>query len=81
MSLAFSVSVRLHSAEFTARAASVIAARVPEGGTVAVCGIRRTVVEPAPRGAFAVHDFIYEWAAERAFSITPDATPRCQLVR
>ena len=22
--------------------------------------------QPAPRGAFAVHDFIYEWAAERA---------------
>jgi hypothetical protein len=66
LSLAFSVAVRLHSAEFTERAASVIAARVPEGGTVAMCGIRRTVVEPAPRGGFAVHDFLYEWAAERA---------------
>ena len=33
---------------------------------VAVCGVRRTVVQPAPRGAFAVHEFIYEWAAERA---------------
>jgi len=58
--------VRLHSAAFTARAATLVAARVPEGGHVAVCGVRRTVVEPAPRGGFAVHDFLYEWAAERA---------------
>ena len=68
LSLMFSVSVRLQSADFTARAATVVAARIPEGGSVAVCGVQRTVVEPAPRGAFAVHDFIYEWAAERALS-------------
>ena len=79
LSLAFSVSVRLHSADFTERAASVMAARVREGGSVAVCGVRRTVVEPAPRGAFAVHDFIYEWAAERALGTTPDATSPSQL--
>ena len=39
-----------------------------ESGSVAVCDIRRTVVQPAPRGAFAVHEFIYEWAAERALT-------------
>ena len=66
LSLAFSVSVRLRSADFTERAADVVAARVRDRGTVAVCDVRRTVVQPAPRGAFAVHDFIYEWAAERA---------------
>ncbi len=66
LSLAFSASVRLRSADFTARAARVVAARVPEGGRVAVCQVRRTVVEPAPRGAYAVHEFIYDWAAERA---------------
>ena len=66
LSLMFSVSVRLRSADFTARACRVVAARVPEGGTVALCHVRRTVVEPAPRGSFAVHEFIYEWAAERA---------------
>ena len=33
---------------------------------MAVCGVRRTVVKPAPRGAFAVHDLIYEWAARDA---------------
>ena len=66
LSLTFSVSVRLRSADFTERAAAVVAARVREGGKVAVCNVRRTVVEPAPRGAFAVHEFIYDWAAERA---------------
>jgi hypothetical protein len=66
LSLIFSVSVRLRSADFTAHAASVIAARTADGDRVAVCGVQRTVVEPAPRGAFAVHEFIYEWAAERA---------------
>jgi hypothetical protein len=66
LSLMFSVSVRMRSADFTKRAASIVAARVPEGGRVAVCGVRRTVVEPAPRGSFAVHEFIYEWAAEPA---------------
>jgi hypothetical protein len=66
LSLMLSVSVRIRTADFTARAARVVAARIPDGGSVAICHVRRTVVEPAPRGAFAVHEFIYEWAAERA---------------
>ena len=66
LSLAFSVYVRLRSADFTEHAATLLAARVREHGSVAVCDVRRTVVQPAPRGAYAVHDFIYEWAAERA---------------
>jgi hypothetical protein len=66
LSLMFSVFVRLRSSDFTQRAAGVVAARVAEGGSVAICDVRRTVVQPAPRGAFAVHEFIYEWAAERA---------------
>jgi hypothetical protein len=66
LSLALSASVRLRSADFSARATRVVAARVPEGGRVAVCQVRRTVVEPAPRGAYAVHEFVYDWAAERA---------------
>jgi hypothetical protein len=66
LSLMFSVSVRLESAEFTSRAAPLVAARVAEGGRIAICNVRRTVVEPAPRGAFAVHEFIDQWAAERA---------------
>ena len=30
--------------------------------------MRRTVTTPAPRGAFAVHEFVYDWAAPRALS-------------
>jgi hypothetical protein len=28
--------------------------------------VPRTLVKPAPRGAFAVHEFIYDWAAADA---------------
>jgi hypothetical protein len=66
LSLAFSASVRLRSGDFTARATRVIAARIPEGGRVAVCEVPRTVVQPAPRGAYAVHEFLEDWSAERA---------------
>jgi len=66
LSLAFSASVRLRSADFTARATRVVAARTRDGGRVAVCDVQRTVVQPAPRGAYAVHEFLEDWAAERA---------------
>lgn len=66
LSLAFSASVRLRSGDFTARATRVIAERIPDGGRVAVCDVQRTVVQPAPRGAYAVHEFLEDWAAERA---------------
>ena len=66
LSLALSVAVRLRSADFTERATAMVASRVRERGRVAVCQVRRTVFEPAPRGAFAVHEFVYDWAAERA---------------
>jgi hypothetical protein len=39
---------------------------VSDGEVVAICGIRRTVAEPSPRGAFAVHEFVYDWAAPEA---------------
>jgi hypothetical protein len=66
LSLAFSVSVRLASADFVERAAHLLAARLPDGAGVAVCGVRRTVITPAPRGAFAVHELLYDWAAKNA---------------
>jgi hypothetical protein len=68
LSMAFSVSVRLRNADFTERATAIVASRVSDGGREAVCGVARTVVQPAPRGAYAVHDFIYDWAAERALT-------------
>jgi hypothetical protein len=68
LSLALSVWVRLESAGFTESASRQIAAEVPDGARVAVCGVRRTVVEPAPQGAFAVHEFIYDWGAREALA-------------
>jgi hypothetical protein len=66
LSLALSVSVRLRNADFTEHATRLIAERVPEHGRVALCQVRRSIAEPSPRGAFAVHELIYDWAAERA---------------
>jgi hypothetical protein len=68
LSLSLSVWVRLESAGFTASASRRIAAEVPDNTVVAVCEVRRTVVDPAPRGAFAVHEFVYDWAAREALA-------------
>ena len=67
LSLALSVWVRVESASFTESASAQIARALPDDAAVAICGITRTVVEPAPRGAFAVHEFVYDWAAREAF--------------
>jgi hypothetical protein len=66
LSLALSVDVRLRSAEFTEISSQTLALQVQDGEEIAICGVRRTVVEPAPRGAFAVHEFVYDWAAADA---------------
>ena len=42
------------SADAVEHAARQLGSRVADGDVVALCGVRRTVVEPAPRGAFAV---------------------------
>jgi len=66
LSLALSVWVRVQSAGFTESASRQIAAEISNDADVGVCGVTRTVVDPAPRGAFAVHEFIYDWAAREA---------------
>jgi hypothetical protein len=63
VSLAWSVQVRMVSADTVEHAARELGVRVEDGDVVALCGVPRTVVDPAPRGAFAVHEFIYDWAA------------------
>jgi hypothetical protein len=62
------VQVRVASADAVEHAARELGARVQDGEVVALCGVPRTVVEPAPRGAFAVHEFIYDWAAADALA-------------
>jgi hypothetical protein len=66
LSLTLSVSVRLASADFVERSAHLLAARFPDGAEVAVCGVQRTVTTPAPSGAFAVHELLFDWAAKNA---------------
>jgi hypothetical protein len=66
LSLALSVSVRVQTAEFTKASSRWLAAHVPEGGTVEVCGVPRNAVEPAPLGAFALHEFHWEVDAQDA---------------
>ena len=66
LSLALSVWVRVESAGFTESASRQIAAEISQDTDVGVCGVTRTVVDPAPRGAFFVHEFVYSWAAREA---------------
>jgi hypothetical protein len=66
LSLALSVSVRVHTADFNEAAVRLLAERTHDGSVIAICDVPRTAVEPAPRGAFAVHEFIYDWAARDA---------------
>jgi hypothetical protein len=66
LSLALSVSVRVHTADFNQAAVELLAGRIRDGGVVAVCDVPRTAVTPAPRGAFAVHELVYDWAARDA---------------
>lgn len=61
LSLALSVWVRVRTTEFDQAAAWWIADRVPNGAVVAVCDVRRTIVEPAPLGAFHLHEFHTQW--------------------
>jgi hypothetical protein len=61
LSLALSASVRVRTAEFDRAAAQWIADRVPDGAVVAVCDVKRTVVMPAPFGAFHLHEFHTQW--------------------
>jgi hypothetical protein len=66
LSLALSVSVRVQTAEFTQASSRWLADHVPEGGSVEVCNVPRNAVQPAPLGAFALHEFHWEWAAQDA---------------
>jgi len=72
MSIALSVWVRWQTADFTVAAAERIAGDTSEGSALAVCGITRTVVDPAPRGAFAVHEFIDEGTARDSLEYYTD---------
>ena len=75
LSLAFSVSVRVRSAELADGALTWLAEELPDGGVVVLCDVPRTAVDPAPIGAFAIHDFLWTGAAVNAarYYTSPDA--------
>ena len=67
LSIVLAVVVRLRTADFTEVSSHYIAARLDEPDeVVAVCGIQRTVVSPAPIGSFGFHELIYDWSAPAA---------------
>jgi hypothetical protein len=43
-----------------------IAERTTDGDLVTLCEVPRAAAVPAPRGAFTVQDYLYDWAAEDA---------------
>jgi hypothetical protein len=57
LSLALSVSVRVRTDAFNRAAANWIASRTKDGSVVAICDVDRTVTNPAPLGAFHLHEF------------------------
>jgi hypothetical protein len=79
LSLGLSVHVRLRSADFIQAASRRLAAQAQDGDEIAVCGVRRTVVDPAPRGAFAVHELVYPWAARDALEYYTERQARFVL--
>lgn len=79
LSLALSVSVRLITADVNERMARTIAAQIADGAEVALCGVRRTVTTPAPRGAYSLHEFMYEWGARDALAYYTGRRARFQL--
>ncbi len=66
LSLALSAWVRVETAAVVERIAHGLAAKTSDGDTVMVCEVPRAAVAPAPRGAFAVQDYLYEWSAADA---------------
>ena len=63
LSLILSVSVRMRTEAFDRAAAQWIAGRTENGAVVAICNVARTVVDPAPLGAFHLHAFHSTWGS------------------
>jgi hypothetical protein len=66
LSLALSAWVRVETADVVEHVSREIAERTSDGDVVTLCEVPRAAVAPAPRGAFAVQDYLYDWAAEDA---------------
>ena len=80
LSMAWSVWVRYSSAEFVQVAAQRLAPRLHTDESVVLCEVPRTVITPAPRGAFAVHDFLFDWSAAAAMEYYTWRVPVFQIM-
>jgi hypothetical protein len=80
LSLCLSVSVRYRTAELVEAVAYELAQKVHTGDDVILCGVPRTAVTPAPRGAFAVHDFLFDWSAAGAMDYYTGVRPVFRIV-
>lgn len=58
LSQSWSSWVRIRTSDIMESTYEDLGNRLPDRAEVAVCGVVRTVVEPAPGGDFAVHDFL-----------------------
>jgi hypothetical protein len=63
LSIALSVTVRVRTDTFNRAAAQWVAERTSDGDVIALCDVGRTVVDPAPLGAFHLHAFHSTWGA------------------
>jgi hypothetical protein len=63
LSLLLTVVIRLDAADVVQAAARELATATADGDRVALCHVPRSVSPLAPRGAFQVQDFLYDWAA------------------
>ena len=61
LSIAFSVSVRVRTADFAEASFKSLGRRVPPNGVIAICDIRRTATRRAPVGEFHTSEFLGEW--------------------
>jgi hypothetical protein len=66
LSLALSAWVRVENADVVDHVSHEVAEITSDGDVVTLCEVPRTAVTPAPRGAFAVQDYLYDWAAADA---------------
>jgi hypothetical protein len=66
LSLALSCWVRVETAVVVKQVSHEIAQQTFDGDLVTICEAPRAAVSPAPRGAFAVQDYLYDWAAADA---------------
>ena len=66
LSLALSAWVRVETADVVEHVSREIAERTTDGDLVTLCEVPRAAAVPAPRGAFTVQDYLYDWAAEDA---------------